>query len=180
MDYNIEEQERKLQELKEQRNNLWKERADIDEKIADVDRMQYELFEEITKEKSKSSESYKGQFIQFNDIYMLVKKISNEYNGCVAAFTGPYFQLYDDIFCNKKRGTVLHMNSGDGDIDYYPPVKVKNIEDVRIITKQEFMEAYERYFNKSYAILAEAIEKTAVDEDPELTVDEDPELEVIS
>lgn len=173
MDYNIEEQERKLQELKEQRNNLWKERHAIDEKIYDVDRMQYELSEEIAKEKSKTSDGYKGQFIQFKDIYIFVKKISNEYNGCVAAFTGPYFQLYDDIFAKKKRGTILRMDSGDGDIDYYPPVMVKNIEDVRIITKQEFMEAYERYFKKSYAILAEAIEKTT-------TEDEEPELEVIS
>lgn len=171
---NIEEQERRLQELKEQRNNLWKERHAIDEKIYDVERMQYELSEEITKEKSKTSDGYKGQFIQFNDIYMFVKKISNEYNGCVAAFTGPYFQLYDDIFGNMKRGVVLRMNSGAGDIDYYPPVMVKNIEDVRIITKQEFMEAYEQYFKKSYAVLAEAIEKTTVDEEPE------PELEVIS
>jgi len=174
MDYNIEEQECRLQELKEQRSNLWKERHAIDEKIYDVDRMQYELSKEIAKEKSKTSDGYKGQFIRFNDIYMLVKKISNEYNNYVAAFTGPYFQLYDDIFANKKRGTILRMYSGDGDIDYYPPVMVKNIEDVRIITKQEFMEAYERYFKKSYAILAEAIEKTTVDENEEL------ELEVIS
>ena len=165
----IEEQERKLQELKEQRHNLWKERSAIDEKIADVDRMQYELSEEIAKEKSKSSDGYKGQFIQFNDIYMFVKKISNEYNGYVAAFDGPHFQLYDDIFCNEKRGTVLRMDSSDGDIDCCPPVMVKNIEDVRIITKHEFMKAYERCFNKSYAILAEAT-----------TVDEELKIEVIS
>lgn len=166
----IEEQERKLQELKEQRDNLWKERSAIDEKIADVNRMQYELSEEIAKEKSKSSDGYKGQFIQFNDTYMFVKKISNEYNGCVAAFTSPHFQLYDDVFCNEKRGIVLRMDTSDGDIDFCPSIMVKNIDDIQIITKQEFMETYERYFKKSYAILAEAIEKTTVDEEPKLEV----------
>lgn len=151
----IEEQEKLLQELSTKRYELWKERSLVDEKINDIDRSREKIAKDIAFEKSKSSMGFMGKFIKFENIYMLVKKMSNEYNnGVIAALAGPHFQLEND-----KNHAEFFMDSSDGDIDMYPPVMIKDVSEVEIISKEEYMDAYERCFNSSRITLMKAIDK---------------------
>lgn len=173
----------KIAELEEKRLSAYRKNQDIRSKIQVLQnesnalyKEEFKLQEEIIKLKTDDTSLYLGKFVKVKDYYMYVTSVANEYNDSICALSGPHFYIRKNG--SSEGGFYLNMNSGHASAHHFPPVFVRKLEEIEIITKDDFFDAYNKLMTDGKQYLSESIELKPLGKKDNEFVYEDERLEM--
>ena len=149
---------KKIKQLEEDLQDLQNERKLIEKKLDNlklektvIENKEEEIRTEISNIKDDGTNRFLGQYAIVNprwgnsNYYIFITSIATEYNGCLAAFSGPHFRISDT--CDGERDISLNCNHCSAH-DMSTHISIECPEDVTIITKEEFLAAFDKFQNQ--------------------------------
>lgn len=152
----------KIKQLEEDLQDLQNERQFIEKKLKNIElekevifNKEEEIRAEIRKIKDDGSNRFLGQYAvvvsKWGNAkhYIFITSVATEYNGCLAAFCGPNFCISDGL-CGKKDINIScnHQSAHD-----HYCITIDNPDNVTIITKEEFLSAFEDFMKTSKELM---------------------------
>lgn len=144
---------KQIELLEEELQNLYNERKLIDKKFENLElekkvifNKEDEIRNKISKIKDGGANRFLGKFAVVKnkwgsrEHYIYIISVATEYNGCLAAFAGPNFCLDIDNHFVITDVWYKHKSAHD---NY--DVTIKSPDDVKIITKEEFIQAFNEF-----------------------------------
>ena len=156
----------KLDALEEKRLAAFRENQKIKKQIRELQaksdellKEEFSLQDEISKLKSGGTGQFLGQFVRVHEYYIYVTSVTNEYNSCICALSGPYFCCYENSGYYSGGGHKIKIDSAHSSAHRDAVVFVDKLEDVEIITREQYFDALEKLLNMSKSILENAIDE---------------------
>jgi hypothetical protein len=171
----------KLNALEEKRLAAFRENQKVKEQIRELQEKSDELYkeefslqDEISKLKSDGTGQFLGKFVHVHEYYIYVTSVTNEYSSSICALSGPYFYCYENSGYYSGGGKVIKIDSAHASAHHNAIVYVEKLEDVEIITREQYFDVFEKLLNSSRSILEKAIdEKPLRTKDNEFIYSED-------
>ena len=156
----------KLDALEEKRLAAFRENQKVKEQIRELQEKSDELYkeefnlqDEISKLKSGGTSHFLGKFVRVQEHFIYVTSVTNEYSGSICALSGPNFYSYENTGYYSGGGHIIRINSAHASAHYDAVMYVKKLEEVEIISREQYFEALEKILNSSKGILEEAIDE---------------------
>ena len=144
---------KQIELLKEELQDLYNERKLIDKKLENIElekkvifNKEEEIRNKINQIKDDGANHFLGKFAivkgkwDGTGHYIYITSVATEYNGCLAAFAGPNFCLDTDKNFTRTDVCCKHQSAH---VNY--DVTIESPEQVKIITKEEFIQAFDEF-----------------------------------
>ena len=158
---------KKIKELEEDLQDLQNERKVLDKKVENIElerkvliNKEQEIREEINEIKNNGVNHFLGQYAMVHprwgnsDFYIFITSIATEYNGCLAAFSGPYFRISEDYDGSRDINISCNHSSAH---DMGTHISIDRPEDVTIITKEEYLAAFDKFQEQTKQLIIASI-----------------------
>lgn len=138
--------EEELQDLYNERKLIYKKLENIELEKKVIINKEEEIRNKISLIKDGGTNHFLGKFAIVKnkycnwEHYIYITSVATEYSGCLASFSGPNFCLYVDN-CFIRTDVCCRHESAHNDY----AVTVDSPDDVKIITKEEFMLAFDDF-----------------------------------
>lgn len=155
-----------IKQLLEKQDRVNAERNEIRNQISELETKSRNLLEEscklereIEKIKEDGTNRFLGKYAKIGKpkwghyVYMYIVSVANEYHGCIAAFNGPSFVCFED---------TVRFNWGlESAHDNYCAT-IYDLDEIQIISKEDFLDAYNECANKAKNEFIKAINKVPI------------------
>lgn len=156
----------KIKQLLAEQDRIDTERNEIRNQISELETKSRNLLEEscklereIEKIKEDGTNRFLGKYAKIGKpkwghyVYMYIVSVANEYHGCIAAFNGPSFDYFDDVVHIRWSLESAHNSFC---------ATINDLNEIQIISKEEFLDAYNECANKAKNEFIKAINKVPI------------------
>ena len=163
----MQDEMKKIKELEEDLQDLQNERKFLDKKVENIElerkvliNKEQEIRAEIDEIKNNGVNHFLGQYAivhprwDGSDFYIFITSIATEYDGCLAAFSGPYFRISEDYDGSKNISCNCNHSSAH---DMSIHISIDRPENVTIITKEEYLAAFEKFQEQTKQLMIASI-----------------------
>ena len=154
--------------LEEELQDLYNERKLIDKKFENLElekevifNKEDEIRNKISKIKDSGTNRFLGKFAVVKNKwgsrkhYIYITSVATEYHGCLAAFAGPNFCLDTDKHFTRTDVCCIHQSAHDNYV-----VTIESPEHIKLITKEEFIQAFDEFQKNVSNMMHTAINAT--------------------
>lgn len=156
----------KIKQLLAEQDRIDTERSKIRNKISELEAESQNLLnescqigKEIERVKENGTSRFLGKYAKIGNpkwghyVYMYIVSVANEYHGCIAAFNGPSFDYFGDVVHIRWSLESAHNSFC---------ATIHDLNEIQIISKEEFLDAYNECANKAKNEFIKAISKTPI------------------
>lgn len=151
--------ENTYEEIEKQRDEIGSQMREIEERFSKLKAQWMELDSALTENRKTNTEQWRKKYLRVrNKEYIYVLEIGTEYNGSLCGLGGPHFHLSSrnedsDLFdFYFHAGACSHSNWHNDD------VFVHCVEEVEVITEEEFFSALKEATDRLEGLIRKDIE----------------------